>query len=120
MTTFAQDVDIAGARSYLQGTLSIPASFQLIVINKSRDLVYGGMGRIPVLTAIDDSPDQPVSCKVVAARSSDNRTVRQIVTAADGTGVIEDLDPRYTYNVQAFYTDDTYGVVGANDVPCEV
>lgn len=90
------------------------------VRSKSRDFFHGGVGFITVFVGVDDSPDIPLQRKIVCARKIDDLTVREIWTAADGTGVIDDLNPSLLYTVTAFDHAGVYGAVVADDVAPEV
>lgn len=82
----------------------------------TRDFLHGGAGYIPVFVGIDATPDVPLRRKVIASRAIDNLSIRLIWTEEDGTGTIEDLNPAYKYNVQAFDYTGVYAIAGANDV----
>lgn len=121
MAETALNTVMVGARSTVHsvGGVGVYAGTASVALSRSRDLIHGGPGQVPVVTELDGTPtDLPVSRLVRLHRQVDGLALRQAWSDNSGVLVFPDLNTSYEYYAVSFdHTRDKRAVIADRLVP---
>ncbi|NMM75393.1 hypothetical protein B2J88_20300 [Rhodococcus sp. SRB_17] len=105
-----QVVPSAGAAAPYSGPV-------LLSVQKSRDYIHGGPGRITGTVEEKGTPNAPLRRKVRLHRDVDGMLVRETWSdAVTGAYEFTDINPGYAYTVIAYDYARNYRAVGADNI----